>query len=291
MNKIDQELCKKCMLCTQVCPCNIIGVNEHKEVFFIPERKAICLECGQCMAVCKSRAIRVNGLDYTSDFRELPEAKWQLNEYTNFVSGRRSVRNFLNKPVPDELINRVLDPVCYAPFGAAPEKMCITVVNSRERIVQALPHIEKFLDKIVTWIENPVIRYILKRKNGPELFNTLKNHLYPISKLKNYKLEYGDRITRNAPALIIFHAEEGAEAHSQNSMIYAIYTMLAAHALGLGATLIEIVPAAINRSKEVREVFDIPDTHEASMSLILGYPRFSYQRTVKRRKHSIRILS
>jgi nitroreductase len=105
------------------------------------------------------------------------------------------------------------------------------------------------------------------------------------------KIEYGDRITRNAPALIIFHAEEGAEAHSQNSMIYAIYTMLAAHALGLGATLIELVPAAINRSKEVKEVFDIPDTHEASMSLILGYPRLAYQRTVKRRKHSIRILS
>lgn len=117
------------------------------------------------------------------------------------------------------------------------------------------------------------------------------NNLYPISKLKNYKLEYGDRITRNAPVLIIFHAAEGAEAHSKNSMIYASYTMLAAHALGLGAAMNEIVPAAINKNKKVREVFDIPGTHEASISLILGYPKYSYQRTVKRRKHSIRILS
>jgi NAD-dependent dihydropyrimidine dehydrogenase PreA subunit/nitroreductase len=291
MNQIDQEKCKKCMLCTRVCPCNIFGVNEHKEVFFIQEREAICLTCGQCMAVCKSRAIKVNGLSYTSDFKDLPESKWQFEDFTDFLSGRRSVRNFLEKSVPDDLINRLLEPVCYAPFGAAPEKMCITVVNSRERIVLALPHMEKFLDDIVTWMENPVIRYTIKRKKDPETFNTIKNHLYPMSKLKNYKLEYGDRITRNAPALIIFHAAEGAEAHSDNSLIYATYTMLAAHALGLGATMNGIVPNAINKNKKVRELFDIPASHEASMSVILGYPKYSYQRTLRRTKHSIRILS
>jgi NAD-dependent dihydropyrimidine dehydrogenase PreA subunit/nitroreductase len=291
MNKIDQQLCKKCMLCTEVCPCNVIGVNEQKELYFIPEREKICQECGQCMAVCKTRAITVNGFSYESDFKELPARSLPYADFIDFLSGRRSVRNFRDKAVPDEMIDNILESVCYAPYGAAPEKMCITVINSRERIQLALPHMEEFLNNVVRWMENPVASYMIKRKRNPETYNTLRNHLYPISKLGNYRLELGDRITRGAPALLIFHAAEEAEAHSENAMIYATYTMLAAHALGLGASMNGIISPAINKNQRVREVFDIPASHEASISLMLGYPRLSYRRTVRRTRHNVRVLS
>jgi len=79
-------------------------------------------------------------------------------------------------------------------------------------------------------------------------YNTVKNHVYPIAKLGNYKLENGDRITRNAPAILIFHANKGAEAHTHNAIIYATHAMLAAHSLGLRATMISLVPEVINKS-------------------------------------------
>jgi nitroreductase/NAD-dependent dihydropyrimidine dehydrogenase PreA subunit len=279
------------MLCTEVCPCNVIGVNEHKELYFIPEREKICQECGQCMAVCKTRAVNVNGLSYTNDFRELPARSLSYADFIDFISGRRSVRNFREKAVPDEMIEKILESVCYAPYGSAPEKMCITVINSRERIQLALPHMEEFLNDVVRWMENPVASYMIKRKRNPETYNTLRNHLYPISKLGNYRLELGDRISRGAPALLVFHAAEGAEAHSHNAMIYATYTMLAAHALGLGASMNGIFPPAINKNQRVREVFDIPASHEAVISLMVGYPRLSYRRTVRRTSHNVRVLS
>jgi nitroreductase len=145
----------------------------------------------------------------------------------------------------------------------------------------------KFMDDIVGYMENPIASFMIRRKRGPELFNTLKNHLYPISKLENYKLEYGDRITRGAPCVLIFHGEKGAEAHTDNSLIYATYAMLAAHSLGLGAAMIEIVAAAINRVPEVRKMFRIPDDHESVMSLILGYPKYIYKRAIKRENQTI----
>ena len=111
-----------------------------------------------------------------------------------------------------------------------------------------------------------------------------------MAKLGNYKLEFGDRITRDAPALIIFHANREAEARTTNSMIYASYVMLAAHSLGLGATMIEIVPAALNRVKEVRDIFQIPTENEAIMSVIIGYPKYKYKRAIKRKKQNIKWL-
>ena len=163
----------------------------------------------------------------------------------------------------------------------------VTVVNNRDIIENALPFIEKFLDDIIKWVDSPIISRIIKLKKGLETFNTIKNHLYPISKLENYKLKYGDRITRGAPCLIIFHAEKGAEEHSQNAMIYSTYTMLSAHSIGLGSTMNGIVPASINKVKEVKQIFKIPENHEAVISIMLGYPKYKYNKSVIREQKII----
>jgi len=64
--------------------------------------------------------------------------------------------------------------------------------------------------------------------------------------------------------------------------------MLAAHAIGLGATMIECVISPINRSKKLKEIFQIPDNNEAIISVIVGYPKYRYKRTIKRHKHKVR---
>ena len=286
-NNINQEICIKCKLCVEVCPCNIIGINEKEEIYFIPERLSICLQCGQCMAICNTKAITVKGLSYEKDFIDLPHNNVNHRNFLDFLANRRSVRNFQDKPIPDKIIKQILESISFAPFGAEPEKINITVVNNRRKIESSLPYIEKFLDDIVKWIENPFISFMIKRKKGMETFNTIKNHLYPIAKLGNYKLEFGDRITRGAPTILIFHAEKNTPEHTKNSLIYATYSILSAHSLGLGATMIGIVPAAINKVKKVRNIFQIPEEHEAIMSIIVGYPKYKYKRTIIRKVQKI----
>ncbi len=205
----------------------------------------------------------------------------------DFLATRRSIRNFKDKPVPKEMIQQIIDSIAFAPYGSSPNEVNITVVNNRKTIESALPLISEFLGNIVEWIDNPFIRFMIKRKKGIETFNTIKNHIYPIAKLGNYKLEYGDRITRNAPAILIFHGSKGAEEHTNNSLISATYTMLSAHSLGLGATMIGIVPAAINKIKKVKDIFQIPEDNEAVISVVLGYPKYKYKRAVKREKKHI----
>ncbi len=165
------------------------------------ERESICLHCGQCMAVCSTKAIYVKGLSYETDLIDLPENNLEYDSFMDFLSNCRSIRNFKDKPVSDDLLHKILDSIAYAPYGAEPEKMNITVINNRKKIESALSYISKFLDDIVKWVDNPIASFMIKRRKGQETFNTIKNHLYPISKLGNYKLEFGDRITRGAPAL------------------------------------------------------------------------------------------
>jgi ferredoxin len=281
-NLVNQEKCKKCKLCIDICPVNMIGIDEDGLVNFIPERENICLECGQCMAVCSTDAVKIAKYTYENDFIDLPENNVTYQKYIDFISTRRSVRNFKNKPIEKELIEKILASLNFAPYGAEPDKVEITIVNNLKKIEKSLHLIENFFDNIVKWLDSPIISRIIKHKKGIETFNTIKNHLYPMSKLENYKLKYGDRITRGAPALLIFHADKGAEEHTNNSLIYATYLMFAIHSMGLGGTMNGIIPAAINKDKEIKQMFNIPEQHEAIISIMFGYPKYKYQKTVKR---------
>jgi len=286
-NIIYQEKCIKCKLCIEVCPVNIIEIDENALVNFIPERKKICLECGQCMAICSSNAVKIPKYSYETDLEELPKDSFNFQEYKDFVSTRRSIRNFKDKPVEKETLEQLLEVLQYAPYGAEPNKVEISIINNRKKIEEILPPIENFLDDIIKWVDSPIVSRIIKFKKGIETYNTLKNHLYPMSKLENYKLKFGDRITRGAPVLIVFLADKGAEEHTHNALIYATYVMFAIHSMGLGATLNGIVPAAINKVDELRKVFNIPDNHEAVISIMCGYPKYKYNKIIKRESKKI----
>ncbi len=281
-NIIDQASCEQCKLCIEVCPVNMIGIDHNGHVNFIPEREHLCLECGQCMAVCTTDSVQVAHYSYANNLSKLPAHKIDYQQYMDFIASRRSIRNYKNKPVEKQLIEKILSALNYAPYGAEPNKVEVTVVNSRETIEKCLPLTEKFLDNIVKWVDSPIASRIIKYKKGLETFNTIKNHLYPMAKLENYKLKYGDRITRGAPALIIIHAEKGAEEHTNNSLVYATYLMFAIHALGLGGSMNGIIPAAINKNRQIKQIFKIPDQHEAIISLMFGYPKYKYKKTVIR---------
>ncbi len=173
-NTINLDLCKKCKLCIEVCPCNIIALNEKDEISFIKDRESICLHCGQCMAICSSKAISVNGLSYENYFVDLSVDNVNFKIFTDFLANRRSIRNFKDKPIPNDVISKIINSIDYAPYGAEPEKINITVVNNRKTIETALPYISEFLDNIVKWVDNPVASFMIKRKKGTETFNTIK---------------------------------------------------------------------------------------------------------------------
>lgn len=200
-NHINNQICSKCRLCIEVCPNKCIAINDQDYVAFIPERETICLQCGQCMAICKTKAVQIHGISYNEDLFELPDNGVNHEGFVNFLANRRSVRNFKKNPVPDELIDKIISSIHFAPFGSHPEKVEITVINDRAIIESSLPYISKFMTDIVSFIENPVKSFFIKRAAGLEEFNTVKNHLYPISKSGNYKLENGDQIARGASGI------------------------------------------------------------------------------------------
>jgi nitroreductase len=257
---------------------------EGKEPTFRADRLSLCIQCGHCMAVCPTHSITAGGLSYEKDFFELPLGGLGECDFFNFISSRRSVRNFQDKPVPKEMLQRIIDAVTLAPMGFPPHKVEVTVVQNRSIIHKALPQMMKLYGDLNKWMKNPLVRFLMKRKMSPETFNTIQNHVMPAMEkgLPEMREKGRDIFTRGAPALILFHAPRGSENHTEDSHIAVTYGLLAAHALGLGASAIGLIPPAVERNQVLRKLFQIPGGNEVLASMIVGYPKVPFKRGIRR---------
>jgi nitroreductase len=238
------------------------------------------------MAACPEKAIQVEGLDYNKDFFDLPEA---INSFNSLIQSRRSVRAFKDIPVPKDLLEQIVNAITYAPPSFPPLKTEITVIQDKQLIKDSLPHMINLYDKLMQGLKNPIAKHIIRRKIGKERFRVIKNHIVPMFNIKLPFMKNGseDAITRNAQAMILFHANKQSDNYATDIDIALAYALLKAHTLGIGATAIDLIPPAIERTPLLKQMFKIPKENIVVASMILGYPKIKYKRAIQRQLKSI----
>jgi len=281
---IDSNNCKLCKTCLEICPNRIFQLTNQR-ITTRPERINLCFACGQCMAACAEKALQVRGLDYERDFFKLNMAVEQELPFQALIESRRSIRAFKHKPVPRAELEKIVEAISFAPMGFPPIKIGVVVVDNPEILKQALPLMIGLYDKLMNALKNPIARMIVRWKSGKEQFQSIQNHIIPLmnAKLPTMKDGTEDAIIRNAPAIILFHADRNAENYRADSYIALAFGLLKAHSLGLGATAIDLIPPAIERTPELKTLFKIPPAHKVVASMIVGYPKYKYQRGIKRK--------
>jgi nitroreductase len=233
------------------------------------------------MAACSEKAIQVFGLDYNKDFYDLPET---INSFNALIVSRRSVRAFKDIPVPKDMLEQIVDSLSYAPPSFPPLKIEIVVVQDKQLINKSLPYMINMYDSLLKGLKNPLVKFIIRRKAGPEKFRMIQNHIVPMFTIKLPFMKNGteDAIARNAQAMILFHADKQSDNHKADIFIALGYGLLRAHSLGLGATAIDLIPPAIERTPYLKQLFQIPKENEVVASMILGYPKHKYKRAIHR---------
>jgi nitroreductase/Pyruvate/2-oxoacid:ferredoxin oxidoreductase delta subunit len=267
-SEINVETCKGCGLCASVCPAwvphLVNGPAGRKVAELRAERLSTCVACGHCMAVCPTGSVRIAGLSYEDDFYALAEGPIDDQGWFDLLATRRSIRVFRDRPVEREVVEQILQAITLAPMGVPPHKVEVTVVQDRKTIEQALPVMVAMYENLSGWIKNPLMRAVIRRRAGQSGYQSLVGHVLPGMRyrLSDMRAGLGDAFTRGAPALLLFHADRDADNHTEDVFIALTYGLLAAHALGLGATAIGLVSAAVERSPELRQLLRIPAQNE-----------------------------
>jgi NAD-dependent dihydropyrimidine dehydrogenase PreA subunit/nitroreductase len=283
------DSCKKCRVCVELCPNLIMKVNEQGQIVPQAERRHLCIECGQCMAACSSKSISAGSLSYDNDFFEAPHAENAAAAYDYLIQTRRSVRNFKDKAVEKEVFEKIVQAISFAPPAFPPIKFSIMAINDRELLKKSLPLYISMYEGMMKMMKNPIPRFFIRRAAGGPRFKIIQNHLMPILEADMPLMKNGseDTLMRHAPAMILFLQEKNSEDIQADVYIAATIATLAAHAYGLGSTIVDIIAPAIQRTPGLRTMYNIPEDKDVVAALILGYPRYKYHRAVKRKIPSV----
>jgi len=159
-----------------------------------------------------------------------------MTDLTETIKGRRSIRKYEDKPIPDEALNRVLEAVRWSPSWA--NTQCWEVVVVKDPAMK-----EKLQETIAP--KNPATKAIT---NAPAV-------LAVCGKL-GVSGYYKDQVTTKFGDWFLF--DLGLAAQS---------LCLAAHDQGLGTVIVGLFD-----QDKARDALGVPETHEVAVLIPMGYP-------------------
>jgi len=158
-------------------------------------------------------------------------------EIDKTIKGRRSIRRYQDRDVPDSVIKELLSLAIHAPSSMNGQPWCFVVVRA-----------EKTKEHLVE----------------------IKNRYCPVEK-QDYKADF----LRKAPVVIVVcvDKEKSYEREIENGVLATANLMLGATSMGLGSVYLSAYRTGQpGISQEVRQVLNIPQNIDPITIIPLGYP-------------------
>jgi ferredoxin len=282
LHVVNPETCRGDGICADICPEKVLEIVDDKAAT-IASRAGACIKCGQCVAVCPTDSLRMPDLP-DEDFRDLGKPSLGYDQFLDFLKQRRSVRVFKERPVEQDVLDKILTAAATTPMGFPPHSTAVTVINRREGLDFLLKQCVKGYDAMAKALSNPIGRAMVRLTAGAEGYHALKEKIIEVATHANeqYRRDGSDLYMRGAPLLMLFHGSRWALSYEENAHLVCHHAMLAALSLGLGSTIIGMIPPVVDRSKLLRERYGIPKENRVLTSLILGYPKYKYKKSIRR---------
>ena len=278
---VDQQRCRHCGLCAVVCGATLRLQNG--QIIVDQEKLFGCIGCGQCVAVCPENCISVEGRTLLPEDVVPIAAPQERTDYESLYSlllARRSVRNYTEREVPQEVIEEILRAATTAPMGLPPSDVSVMVLGSREKVRQFS---DDFIDHVTEkrWMFSRPALSLFRPFMGKKNTEMMENFVAPfVDLIIEGKKEGKDYLLYGAPLAMLFQGSPYSDP--ADSQIAATYAMLAGEALGLGTCMIGAVPPLLKHARQLRKKYPIRPDMKQGLMVLFGYPAVQYVRGVRR---------
>lgn len=256
---VNVDLCKRDGACLEVCPSRALRSDRNGYPEEVPGSS--CILCGHCVAVCPNGALAHAGLPEGA-ILPIDGALPEPAALDGLLIGRRSVREFKNRPIGRDALEALLDVARRAPTAVNSQKLHWIVADGAEK-VRALSA------EAMDWAR--------------------ASNRYSAAFLERWD-RGDDPILRGAPAAVAACAPAGYDWGALDCTIALTYLELAAEARGLGVCWAGYLIRAAGAHTPLRRAMSVPDGYVVYGALMLGERKYTYRRVPPRKPLSVQWL-
>lgn len=254
--QVDREKCKRDGVCVSQCPTRVIQMDsELGYPRALLEFEAFCVKCGHCVAFCPTGAFSLNWLTQKECRPVKSELAITPEQAEQFLCGRRSIRSFKKKSVPQSILKKALEVASFAPSAKNQQPWHWTVVRDPDEV-------KRLAAMAIAWM----------RQTVGEL--PAGQHRVWLARAVASQDSGYDRLCRGAPHIVILHADRNLQFVSQDCTLAMGFFDLYATSIGLGTCWATMFYEAINANRPLAEAVGLPPNHLAYGAFGVGYPRF-----------------
>ncbi|HOW24988.1 MAG TPA: nitroreductase family protein [Bacteroidales bacterium] len=282
---IDSLICNGCGLCVEVCKDFSLAIENGKAV---ESKHSVfgCIACGHCMAVCPRDAISVQGRHLSpADLFPVPQKAdaASFEALLALFQRRRSIREFKDKSVERQVIDKVLHAAATAPMGIPPSDVHVLVLESKEQVLQFSKDYCEYL-KSLRWMVSGWFLAMMRPFWGKVNTDMFRDFIRPLIAKYTESMDKGENVVMyDAPVGLYFYGSPYTDP--ADPLIAATYAMTAAESLGLGTCMLGAIHPFIQSGKGARtfrEKYRIRFKSREGLFVIMGYPRIKFEKGIHR---------
>ena len=211
------------------------------------------------MAVCPTASLSHKDIPLESCTPIVKELGITHEQTVQFLRNRRSIRQYKDRPVDKSELKRLIDIARYAPSGHNLQPVEWLVLGDKTEL-------KRLSGIVVDWMH-----WMLDNKS--EIALSMHMDLTVARWDSGY-----DVILRDAPAVIVAHADKDNRVAPAACTIALTYLELATTTMGMGACWAGYFNAAATTFTPMQEALALPNGHQVFGSMMIGYPKYRYQR-------------
>lgn len=250
---IDPALCIGCGQCSQVCAAHNIQIKDGHAQLLLEN----CMQCGQCSAICPKEAISMQGIG-NEPVKKKKAVSLDPNQILEVLQFRRTIRHFQKKNVPQAVVEQILKAGVLTHTAKNAQDVSYIVLDKQKDTVEQMA--VQLFQRVKPWVDlcSPMAR------NTP-----ITKHFFFFE----------------APLVIVILAKD-----KTNGILAAQNMEYVAEANQLGVLFSGFFTMAANHSRRIRKTLAIPKGKKVAMTLVMGYPKMNFLRSVKRKPIDVHYL-
>ncbi len=277
MIRVNDSSCIRCGRCVKVCPSQIF-VQEKAGGDVTLHKPENCIVCGHCVAACPTGSVehaefpaeRVHAADYAA--MPTPEQVELL------LAVRRSNRALSKRPVPQEMLDRILAAADRAPTASNARQLGYTLVTDPAQLRAVAEYTLGVFGKLEKRLLHPLVKPWLSR-----IVPGVYRYVPVFKRLRREYAEGRDRILRGATAVLFIHAPKANRFGAEDANLAYQNASLMAEALGVSQIYMGFVLTALRQDKQEKLAGMLGlDGRRICAVMALGMPQFRYPNYIDR---------